>query len=149
MQPTTAKGLAMSDQQDSIPERARQWARGMYPTEAGVELLIRSGALARTSAVDPASGAVDVNQLLDGAGAWSGGEQRVVRIAAALLGGPPVHLDNELPGLDRAALDLVLAAMAHAGGSHQHGAFTYNEEGLPNGTTALDTLYPWPEPPSR
>jgi len=56
----------------------------------------------------------------DNCGALSGGETRLLRIAASLLGGPPVDLSRNLAGLDREHLQLVLDAIAHAGGSHEH-----------------------------
>lgn len=98
----------------------RAWAKGIYPSEAGVELLRETGA-------------------------WSGGERRLVRIAASLLGGPAVDLSEDVPGLDRQAAALVLAAIAHANGSHEHSEFQFNEDGTPRGFSRVPTLYPWPE----
>lgn len=53
----------------------------------------------------------------------SGGETRLLRIAASLLGGPPVDLSSNLAGLDREHLQRVLVAIAHAGGGHEHTAW--------------------------
>ncbi len=138
-----------------INEAVRAWAKGIYPTEAGAELLIRGGKAIYERApwlteLEPIADdrprmvAVDVDVLLEEAGAWSGGEQRLVRVAASLLGGPAVDLAEDIPGLDRDSADLVLAAIAHANGSHQHSGFVYNEEGRPTGTTRYETLHPWP-----
>ncbi len=47
----------------------------------------------------------------------------VLDIAAALAGdGQPVALGEAVSGLDRKHLELVLAAIAHAAGSHEHSA---------------------------
>lgn len=88
---------------------------------------------------------IDVDELLRETGAWSGGERRLVRIAASLLGGPAVDLSEDVPGLDRQAAALVLAAIAHANGSHEHSEFQFNEDGTPRGFSRVPTLYPWPE----
>ena len=88
---------------------------------------------------------IDVDVLADSMGVCSGGEQRVARIAASLLGGSPVRLDDDIPGLDRPSLDLVLAALAHANGSHEHSGFARDETGHPTGIVKLQTLYPWPD----
>lgn len=56
----------------------------------------------------------------DNYGALSGGGTRLLRIAASLLGGPPVDLSRNLAGLDREHLQLVLAAIARANGSNEH-----------------------------
>jgi hypothetical protein len=42
----------------------------------------------------------------------------LLRAAASLADGQPVDLGDLAAGLDRAALELLLAAVAHAGGSH-------------------------------
>ncbi len=140
----------------TINEAVRAWANGIYPTEAGVELLIRDGKsiyegapwLAELEAIGddrPRMVAVDVDELLAEAGAWSGGEQRLVRIAASLLGGPPVDLAEEVPGLDRPHQVLVLAAIAHAAGSHEGSEFLYDDSGRFAGVHRPGSLYPWPE----
>lgn len=80
-------------------------------------------------------------------GAMSGGEQRYLMIAASLgAGGDRVNisLENEIAGLDRSRLQLVLAAIAHAGGASApgrvcvgfgHGQLLYED---------TDALYLWP-----
>lgn len=148
----------------SIENAIRAWARGIYPSEAGVELLIRQGraiyegapwltALESLGADRPPMVAIDVDQLLAECGVWSGGEQRIVRIAASLLGGPEVDLSTAVSGLDREHQVLVLAAIAHAGGSHEHaGPYEPDPEGtvMVNGVrsraSTLPSLYPWPRP---
>lgn len=125
-------------------ENARDWARGNYPTEAGVELLARSGLLYER-APWLREGRVDVETLLDESGVLSGGEQRIVRIAASLLGGPPVNLADNLPGLDRRGVNLVLAALAHAAGSHEGSELVYEDDGAFVGLRPVGTLHAWPE----
>ena len=49
--------------------------------------------------------------------AASGGELRVLRLAHSLVAG---ELGATIPSLDRDAMALVLAALAHANGSHEH-----------------------------
>lgn len=125
----------------------RAWANGIYATEAGVELLINTGfAVSENSPWITWSGqyaAIDVEALLDHSGVWSGGEKRVVRIAASLLGGPPVDLSEALPGLDRRMMSEVLAALAHANGSHEHSEMTFDADGVPKGFQRLPSLHPW------
>lgn len=135
--------------QSEIVEGVRAWAKGMYPLEAGVELLIRQGRGIYAGApwlYDYGERVVvDVDELLDGIGAWSGGEQRVARIAASLLGGDRVDLNEDVPGLDRGHLSLVLAAIAHANGSHEDSVTRYGSDGTPQGFDRVSTLYPWPQ----
>ena len=115
--------------------------------EAGVEFLIRQGKAIREGApwLAPHGNivAIDVDRLLDAAGAWSGGERRVATIAASLIGGPAVDLSEVIPGLDRGNATLVLAAIAHANGSHEH-SVCFNDESVPVGFFQEATLYPWP-----
>lgn len=131
-----------------VVEGVRAWAKGIHPLEAGVELLIRQGRAIYSGApwlYDYGERVVvDVEELLEGTGAWSGGEQRMVRIAASLLGGEPVDLNEDVPGLDRPNLTLVLAAIAHANGSHEHSEIRYGADGAPQGFERVPSLYPWP-----
>lgn len=133
---------------NDVAEGVRAWAKGVYPLEAGVELLIRQGRAIYQGApwlTDHGEiVTVDTDRLLNGIGAWSGGEQRVARIAASLLGGDRVDLNEDLPGLDRSNLELVLAAVAHANGSHEHSVMRFNAEGAPEGFDRVPSLYPWP-----
>ena len=88
---------------------------------------------------------VDVDALVEYTGAWSGGERRVVAIAASLLGGRAVDLADAVSGIDRRHLRLVLAAIAHANGSHHHGHVEFDDAGTITGIGALPALYPWPD----
>jgi len=61
--------------------------------------------------------ALDAGTLTGG----SGSDNRVLRIAASLSElGVPVDLADAVTGLDRHNLALVLAALSHANGSHEH-----------------------------
>jgi hypothetical protein len=125
----------------------RAWAKGCYPEEAAVELLIRfSGGRFATP------GRPWIRQCHRSGWYWcnpieirfhtfglSNGERRVLTVVAALLGDEPVDLLDIATGLDRATLTLVLAALAHAGGSHHDLDW---RTGAP-----LDPLIAWPEPP--
>ena len=136
----------------------RSWAKGLYPLEAAVEILLRAfdGRFAtpgnpRIQPCDqPGWWWLDVPRLAqDEIGHLSGGEQRLLRIIASLAGGEPVSLAENVPGLDRELTDLVLAAIAHANGSHEH---TYSRidhalgVAFPNGR--LPSLHPWPARPT-
>jgi hypothetical protein len=112
-------------------EGLRSWARGGYAEEAGVELLARAFEGRFTDREwpwirrcdRPGWFWVDADTLLDALGVFSGGERRVLTLVAALVGAGAVQdLPGLLSGLDRSHLHLLLAAMAHAGGSHQHSA---------------------------
>ncbi len=140
----------------------RSWAKGLYPLEAAVELLVRAfdGRFARPGSPwiqpcdQPGWWWLDVSQLVDDQiGHLSGGEQRMLRVVASLAGGEPVSLAENVPGLDRDLTELVLAAIAHAGGSHQHPDIRVDlERGLAVQNGRLPSLHPWPEPagaPSR
>ncbi|WP_212747017.1 hypothetical protein, partial [Sinomonas gamaensis] len=91
---------------------------------------------------------VDVDKLLYESGVWSGGEQRVVRIAVSLLVGPAVDL-SEATTLDRRNLALVLAAIAHAAGSHEDADLRYDGQGNPRAPSGLNPSTPGPPDASR
>ncbi len=112
-----------------VHEALRRWAKGLYPLEAGVELLIRAcdsrfanpGLPWVQRGDDPGWWWIDVEQMNeDNYSALSGGETRLLRIAASFLDGQPVDLSRNIAGLDRKHIQLVLAAIAHASGSHEH-----------------------------
>ncbi|MCO7218374.1 hypothetical protein [Klenkia sp. PcliD-1-E] len=50
----------------------------------------------------------------------SSGQWRILRAAASIADGQPVDLGDVASGLDRRHLQLLLAAISHAGGSHEH-----------------------------
>ena len=137
--------------QNTLADALRAWARGMYPTEAAVELLIRQGKAVYEGAPwlqrDGDIVYLDPETLHYESGVWSSGERYIVQIALSLLGDRPVDLSDVLPGLDRRDLELVLAAVSHASGSHQHGDVRFDSEGhvVGIGREPLPALYPWPE----
>lgn len=135
----------MSELHDAV----RAWAKGMYPTEAGAELLIHAGRIYQGApwleVLSDRRVAIDVDVLAQHRGVLSGGERRVVDVAASLLDPEhPIDLNDAIPGLSRDGVVLVLAAIAHASGSHDHSGLTYDENGQPDGFTRLTSLYPWP-----
>lgn len=137
----------------------RAWAKGSYTTEAATELLLRAfgGRFAAVgqpwvhTSTEPqgpsqVSAWIDFASIPEEVGVLSGGERRFLLLAASLAEDVPVVLGDVVPGLDRVNLDLVLAAVAHAGGSHQHSDIETKEDGsivLYSGY--LDALYPWPQ----
>lgn len=140
----------------------RAWAKGVYPLEAGVELLIRTsgGRFAGSSQPwieagdDPGWWWVGAKQLNEvNFVALSGGEARMLRIVASLLNAEPVSLYRELAGLDRDSAEFVLAAIAHAGGSHEHTGDPVPDphgryravDGTRMSFPQLGSLHPWPE----
>ncbi|MDQ0031514.1 hypothetical protein [Arthrobacter bambusae] len=136
----------------------RAWARGMYTTEAATELLLKAfgGKFAAPgnpwihTSTEPegpsqVSAWIDFAAIPDEVGPLSGGERRFLMLAASLAEDVPVVLGDVVPGLDRENLDLVLAAIAHAGGSHQHADIRVHEDGtVTRGKGLLDSLHPWP-----
>jgi len=113
-------------------------AVGDYALEAAVLLLADSGYwLPRLQAAglvtialdgDAADGgpwaAVQWNDLdaalRSGVIAGSSGQLRLLRAAASLAEGQPIDLADLTAAVDRTELTLLLAALAHAAGSHEH-----------------------------
>lgn len=127
----------------------RTWAAGSYPDEAGVELLIRSGLSARVDLSDAwRDDRFDVDALERAFASLSGGERRIVAIALSLLSGEgrAVDLPYVITSLDRRSLNLVLAAIAHAAGSHQHREMVDDEQGSTESLGYLPAAHPWPHP---
>lgn len=139
-------------------EALRAWARGLYPLEAATELLVRGcgGRLAATGQAwvhveDRGRAWIDFDELtkqLAAGGPWSGGERRLLALAAS-LGADGGLLNNNLAGLDRDNLALMLAAVSHAGGSHEHGpiAILFDDAGQPYRNPDRERpgpLHPWP-----
>jgi ADP-ribose pyrophosphatase YjhB (NUDIX family) len=114
----------------------RAWARGIYPDEAGVELLIghavfldRADFTSRFISI-PGDGAglavIDWRAAiaaLDDSLPCSGGENRMLRLAASLAGGIPVNLRDALTGLDDRGIQLVINAVLHASGHRPPSGF--------------------------
>lgn len=110
-------------------------AAGIHPDEAATGLIISHGTFLRREDflchVETAASITDstpmawidwdaVTAALDGGRLpASGGEKRIVRIAASLAAGHPVSLRDAIPGLDRQSLELVTTAIRHAAGQPQ------------------------------
>lgn len=139
----------MTTPKDDAHEKLRAWARGVYPLEAATELLIRAfnGRFAETGwpwiHTTAQDHWIDFSTIPEQIAGLSGGEQRFLRIAASIGStDATINLGDCLTGLDRPRLQLVLAAIAHAAGSHEHHEITRH----PNGTLALTTpgpAHPW------
>ena len=117
-----------------LPAALRACARGLYPLEAGVDLLISNAswldredfqdqfihtAISLTDGVttmaeidwQAAISALDARHL-----PCSGGEDRMLRLAASLAAGTPVSLRDTLTGIDHRNIELVITAVLHAWG---------------------------------
>jgi hypothetical protein len=135
----------------NTPDELRAWAKGSLPLEAATELLIRgfSGRFAEPGwpwvKNDGARPWIDFGTMPDEIGGLSSGEQRFLMIAAS-LGGDDVRISlSDGLSLDRPLLELVLAAVSHAAGSHQDSAVVEQSDGS-IGFERRGPLYPWPKP---
>jgi hypothetical protein len=112
----------------------RACAAGIYPTEAGVDLLIGhdtwlhrrdfTGPFVHTgvsltdgiTTMAEVDWAAAITALDAGDLPCSGGEQRMLRLAASIAGGTPVSLRDTLTGIDHRNVQLVITAVLHASG---------------------------------
>jgi hypothetical protein len=119
---------------DDLTAALHACATGFYPLEAGVALLISHGAFLHrddftsrfiehgTSISDGTTpmAAIDWNAAitaLDNGGLpCSGGERRILELAASLAGGIPVDLRDAVTGLDNENTARLLIAIRHASG---------------------------------
>ena len=117
-----------------LSEALRACARGIHPLEAGTGLLIDCGSWLHrddftsrfiTTGTSISDGATllastdweaAVAALHAGELPASGGERRMLLLAASIAGGTPVSLNDTLPGIDRRNASLVVGAVAHAAG---------------------------------
>jgi hypothetical protein len=117
-----------------LGEALRACARGIHPLEAGTGLLIDCGnwlhredftsrfVIVETDTGDDGTplAATDweaaIAALHDGELSASGGERRMLLLAASIAGGIPVSLYDALPGIDRRNASRVVGAVAHAAG---------------------------------
>ncbi len=117
----------------SLPAALRACAAGIYTHEAGVSLLIANRAfLSRddftsrfithdtTTAMAAIDWAAAIAALDAGEIPCSGGEQRILRLAASIAGGIPVSLSDAITGLDSRNLSHLLTAIRHASGERSH-----------------------------
>jgi hypothetical protein len=120
-----------------LPAALRACASGFYPAEASTELVISHGSfLARsdftgrfieigTSITDGITtmASIDwpaaITALDTGNLPCSGGEQRMLRLAASLADGIPVDLRDALTGIDDHNINLVITAVLYASGKRQ------------------------------
>ena len=99
----------------------RQWAAGTNTVAAATELLIRTGFAQKWRpwvrsdelARRPWIAFDEIPELIGG---MSGGETRLLSIAASLGGTTPIILGDDVAGLDRGWTELVAAAIVHAAG---------------------------------
>jgi len=128
------------------------WAKGNYGMEAATELLIRgfNGRFADPGNpwVHPTTSGhwIDFDAIPAQIGALSGGEQRFLQIAAALSDGETtVNLGRALTGLDRQHVHLVLAAVAHASGTHEQQEIAFQHDGTVT-FARPGPMYRWDQP---
>jgi hypothetical protein len=118
---------------DDLAAALRAWAKGLLSTEAAVELLIGHRSwlyrddfleiaveFGRETADGVVLAAVDwkaaVAALVAGGLPCSGGEGRILRLAASIAGGVAVDLGSALSGLDQRSIAEVARAVLHAAG---------------------------------
>ena len=119
---------------DDLAAALRACAAGLYPLEAGVALLITNGTFLHrddfanrfiehgTSISDGTTpmAAIDweaaITALQSGELPCSGGERRILQLAASLANGVPVDLRDAVTGLDDRNTALLLTAIRHATG---------------------------------
>jgi hypothetical protein len=117
-----------------LSDALRACARGIHPLEAGTGLLIDCGSWLHredfTSRFITTGTCISDGVTLLAATDWeaavaalhagelpaSGGERRMLLLAASIAGGIPVNLYDALPGIDRRNAGLVVSAVAHAAG---------------------------------
>lgn len=137
-------------------------ALGDYSDEAAILLLITSGHWLPQL---QHAGLITLDGDVEGEGLWAhinwpdlegavrigtiigrSSDQQVLLAAASIADGHPVDLGDLAAGLDRHALTLVLAAIAHAAGSHEPRSTTHAPDGVPPPGERLPPLIPWPQP---
>jgi hypothetical protein len=118
----------------------RAGAAGLYSLEAACELIIGTGWLRRpdfsrfiTTGASLSDGATElacidwqaaITSRETGLLPCSGGENRILRLAASIAAGIPVDLNYALTGLDQTRISLVVTAVRHANGQRpDHTAF--------------------------
>ena len=117
-----------------LSDALRACARGIRPLEAGTGLLIDCGSWLHrgdftsrfiTTGTSISDGATvlavtdweaAIAALHAGELPGSGGERRMLLIAASIAAGTPVSLNDALTGIDRRNANLVVNAIAHATG---------------------------------
>jgi hypothetical protein len=116
---------------DDLTRALHACAAGLYPLEAGVALLTGNGTFLHrddftsrfiqhgTSSGTPMA-AIDwdaaITALKAGELPCSGGERRILLLAASLAAGTPVGLGDTVTGIDDANISRLLTAIRHAAG---------------------------------
>ena len=117
----------------AIAAALRAHAAGLYPGEAGTELLISHGGILHrhdfAAFVHTGTSISDGTTLMawigwdavlsalhDGQLPVCGGERRILQLAASIAEGFPVSLRDTIPGLDNRNLELLATAIRHAAG---------------------------------
>ncbi|SRR6266568_4721700 len=123
--------MTVSSLGEWLPDALRARASGIHPHEAGTSLIIGCGCwlhredfTSRFITIgddgDVPMASIDwdaaINALDAGELPCSGGERRVLRLAASIAAGTPVSLGDALPGIDDRNATLVVQAVAHAAG---------------------------------
>jgi len=129
--PATTPVITRTAEESPLAGPLRAWACGIYPDEAGVEMLIghatflhRADFTARFIDTPASSDGTPVAVIdwaaaitaLDASLPCSGGAQRMLRLAASLADGIPVNLRDALTGIDDHGIHLVIQAVLHASG---------------------------------
>lgn len=137
------------------PDELRAAARGSYPEEAATELLIRgfggrfTGPGWSWMCLDE-DGAwwIDFALIPEHVGVLGVAEQWYLLVAASIASACPVIVGDCVTELDRDEVDLVLAALSHACGSHMpREVMAGLDEGA--GLRQQDPLHEWPSIPPR
>lgn len=120
---------------DDLTDALRACAAGLYPLEAGTELLIANGTFLHrddftsrfittgTSITDGTAPMADIGwdaaitALRSGELPCSGGERRILLLSASLAAGTPVSLRDTVTGLDHDNTALLVTAIRHATGN--------------------------------
>ena len=161
---------------EDLSTRLRANAKGSHPAEAAIELLIRSDVWLRRSGFRAAcvktrgpteeyphhevgayldwdavgnalTASTDGQPVPEWLGVCSGGERRLIRIAHDIADGPM----SDVGALDRGNVALVVAAVSHASGAHEHGntVLTLDADGVLRRSPATPEnsgpLFPWPQ----
>ena len=119
---------------DELTEALRACATGIHTVEAGVAFFIANGTFLRrddftsrfiTTATSISDGTTPMADIDWGAVitalhadelSCSGGERRILLLAASLAGGIPVDLRDTVTGIDDANICRLLTAIRHAAG---------------------------------
>jgi len=127
----------------------RDWARGSTTLVAATELLIRSGFAQEWRPwvhydEDRQRPWIDFDEIPDLIGGKSGGEHRLLMIAASLGGTVPIVLGDKVAGLDRVRTELVSIALIHAAGFTETTSDFVFEDDKPH-RVDVPPLASWPE----